>query len=49
MSVLLAVCGSVPVYAQPSALETKLKAAFVSKFPQFVVWAPAVSRPRVPR
>jgi hypothetical protein len=41
-AVLLAMA-AVGVHAQPSSLERKLKAAFVSKFPQFVEWPPAAT------
>jgi hypothetical protein len=36
--VLLAAASTTLLHAQPSPLERKLKAAFVSKFPQFVEW-----------
>jgi hypothetical protein len=44
---VLCAVGVVPALgAQPSISETRLKAAFVSKFPQFVTWPPAVLNAR---
>jgi hypothetical protein len=38
VAVALLAAASTTLHAQPSPLERKLKAAFVSKFPQFVEW-----------
>jgi hypothetical protein len=43
VALLLAIAAAVGVHAQPSSFERKLKAAFVSKFPQFVEWPQAAA------
>lgn len=42
-ALVLTMGGVIGVHAQPSTLERKLKAAFVAKFPQFVVWPEPVA------